>query len=284
LHDQHVQAAKEAGVSRGAIARLENLVRSRGVAPDSIAGFLQSLSRARTVGFSLDPFMDKVEEGMVKGVPASRIQAALDGLLTDMVVTKVLLTDYLSKHDRPAAELTPELLTRTSRTLSMGLTPSTMEEFFARAPSIPLGRAAGRLEFTAAMQQSGLSAQQALTLSSTGLQHSFFESIYWDVPLVAKAAIDSRISSESVASALDHVLAGRTSLSSASRSVGLDPRSLAKGAMSGVAPFGSSPHGSPAGHEGCAASSHGSGTGQGAGPGGGDEGGGRWCRRGVRGS
>lgn len=273
VYDKSVQAAKEAGVPGGTIARLENLARSRSLAPNRIAGLIQSLSRAQIEGLPPAPFIDKVEEGMRKGVPPSRIEAALNILHTDLVATKALLSEYLSKHDRPDTELTPELLARTSRTLSMGLTPSTMAEFFAQAPSIPLGRAAGGLEFTAALQQSGLSAQQALALSSTGLQHNFFESIDWDVPLVAKAAIDSRISSESVASALNDVLAGRTSLSNVSRSLGLDPQSLAKGAMSGVAPFGSSPHGSAAGHDGGAASSHGSGTGQGAGPGGGDAGG-----------
>jgi len=272
LYEKRVWAAKEAGVAGDTIARLEKLARSRGVAPARIAGLLQSLSRARTEGLPLAPFIDKVEEGMVKGVAPSRIETALEGLHTDMVVTKALVSEYLSKHDRPVTELTPEFLTRTSRTLSMGLTPSTMEKFFVQAPSVPLGRAAGALEFTAALEQSGLSAQQALNLSTTGLQHSFFESIDWEVPLVAKAALDSRISSESVVSAIDDVMAGRTSLSNASRSLGLDPQSLARGAMSGVAPFGSPAQGSPAGHGG-GASSHGSGIGQGSTPGGGDAGG-----------
>jgi len=275
-----INAARKAGVSEKAINQTLAFGYEYNLKPKTVKQLLHIYAKAAQKGLPVAPLVSKTKEGLIKRVPPALIQRVLNREISNQLFVRVIATKTLRRWKQPMTSLTPQLVTRMSKTLEMGISKEEMKLFFAKAPKAPMAEIANALEFLAALKQASLNTETATGLVFSGLKNRFFAKTAWQVPLMVKQAKHKNVSEDKIAVTTQGVMSGKTNIGMACKSLGIDPTSLAQGPQfSSVS--GSSETGDDAGrsrgmddHTGAeVGGDHGEG-GAGGGHGGGDSGGG----------
>jgi hypothetical protein len=162
----------------------------------------------------------------------------------------------------------------------MGLDQNEMQALLQDAPRVSMGEIVDAVEFTAALKQAGGEFPEAKEIALVGLQSHFFTRTAWNLPLMVSVAKTNQVPEDKIRSAALEVVKGNKTVLEAHTSLGLDPKSLAKGPQisaqtrgdSGKAVTGGKgqgPGGDHGVHGGGAGAGGGTGVGSGAGGGGG---------------
>ena len=234
-----IDHARKSGVPETTLNQLLALGYQYNLKPSVVEGFINIFAEASRQSLPIEPMLVKTKEGLVKRVPPKRIQHVLAREISHELFVRSIAFKALNRWGQSKKELSPDLLVRISKTLRMGITKSEMRYFFAHAPKAPMAQVANALEFLAALKQASLNPQVATQLVLSGLKKGFFARTAWQVPIMVKTARHRNISEEKIATAVRDVVSGKVNVATASKSLGLDPASLAQGPQFSAASHGS---------------------------------------------
>jgi hypothetical protein len=103
-----------------------------------MAGFIRALTEAQHEGFPLEPFTNKIEEGVAKRVPSPLIQTVLAKKLEDYRFTKSTIQETFEKHGEKNPVIPHGYLLRLSESLSCGLSREELRTLLEHASSPPI--------------------------------------------------------------------------------------------------------------------------------------------------
>ena len=233
-----VQTAKTNGVSEELISRILVVGVHYNLESKDLVGFLVVATEAGKRKLPIEPFIDKMEEGLAKRVEMHRIQQVLRHELVQYVyVQDMLQKTILQKGYRPE-EMKSAAVVRLARTLSMGIAQNEMQDLLQNAPKVSMGEIVDAVEFTAALKQAGEDFPEAKEITMVGLQHGFFTRTAWNLPLMVSAARTNHLPENQIKAAALEVVKGNKTVLEAHTSLGLDPKSLARGPILSAPPAG----------------------------------------------
>ncbi|MGV8072995.1 MAG: hypothetical protein AB2L11_00310 [Syntrophobacteraceae bacterium] len=286
-----VREAEAAGVPQITLSRLLALGYEHQFDPTEVKKLLRVLIATQKDGVPLQPFVNKIEEGVAKRIAPSRIVQVLEKKQDDYRFTLSLIAarqEGQTTHD-PAAS--GESHVRLAELLNAGLTREDLQQLSASAPSAPLPVMIRGGELLATLKQAHFDSGLAGQLVSSGLQNNYFTADHADFGRIVATAKRKGIPDAEIANAALSVIQSNASVNRLSSVLGVSAADLeARGPQVGEARSGSSGsgmgpgqgsmgpssirHGGTAGSAGGIGSS-GIGGGRGAGGGGSRGGGGR---------
>jgi uncharacterized membrane protein YgcG len=280
-----VGEAQAAGISATTVNQLLTLGYENQVEPAAMVRFIQTLTEARRQEIPLEPFTNKIEEGLAKRVPVAAIQEVLSKKLEDYRFTLSLISE-ISKKQGKKQVIPPEYLLRLSESLSCGISRENLRLLLERAfSSSPLPTLALAVETLASLEQSRFDPAAARQITFTGLKENYFTPEKRDLPRIIAIAKRKGLSEQKITNVVTDTIQSRGSLQEITSRLGITAEDLAqgpaihRGGQGGGGPSGGK--GSPGiGHGGPSAGGHGTGghgtggPGSGSGSGSGGSGGG----------
>lgn len=266
-----MEAARTAGLSQANIDRILGFGYRFGLSESDTAAFLVIGGKALTSGGQTAFVIDKIEEGLAKHVPISRINEAVQNRLEDFAFAQRQLAN------RPG--VTAALNERLAQTLRMGLSRGDIDICLLH-PDHSAQQVVLTAEFMAAVRQAGLDPALAGSLVARVLDVKDFPSALSDIARFVRDAKQGGNPDALVAEDAAKVITGDMSLAQARRAFGLPSSEAASSMGSGQGkPVGTNAGlGKGSGHRGGNSGSNGSGSGgseAGGGSGGSGGGGGR---------
>ena len=140
-----------------------------------MSNLVDLLALAHKEGLPVQPLVSKMEEGMVKRVPASKIDQAVLRKLHDYRDVRSMLTDFLARHRQDAA-VAPEHLVRLTESLYSGLSREDMKRVFDRAPAVPVPALTRGVEVFAFLRQVKFEPNLAEEVVIKGISANYFSS------------------------------------------------------------------------------------------------------------
>lgn len=128
-----VNSARRQGVPEEILTRLLAYALDNQLGADHTVHILTILVRVREDQFSLNPFLDKIQEGLAKQIDPQRLEDGLNKLLDDYKFVRQLL-----KNKYTGSRLYSENdLTNLVESLGLGITRQELRLLFNRAPDVP---------------------------------------------------------------------------------------------------------------------------------------------------
>ncbi|WP_043600222.1 hypothetical protein [Solidesulfovibrio magneticus] len=248
-----MEAARTAGLSRVDIDRVLGFGYRFGLSESDTAVFLMIGGKASSSGGNTAFVMDKIEEGLAKHVPISRIEEAVRNQLEDFAFAQWQLAN------RPG--VTAALNERLAQTLRMGLSRGDIDICLSH-PDHSAQQVVLTAEFMAAVRQAGLPPALGNSLVAQVLEAKNFPSGLLDIARFVRDAKQGGNLDALVAEDAAKVITGDMSVAQARRALGL------------ASADGASIAGSGQGKSAGAGVGSGKGYGQGSGNGGGNSSGG----------
>ena len=254
-----VKEARAAGVSPTTLNHLLTLGYENQVDTQAMVRFIQILTEAQREEVPIEPFSNKIEEGLAKRVPLAAIQQVLTKKLDDYRFTLSLLRDISKKQGKTQA-VSPEYLLRFSESLSCGISRENLRILLEQAlSSSPLPTLAMAVETFASLEQGQFNTVMAQQIVFAGIKDNYFTPEKRNFPrilLVArqKGADDKKITTV----AIDTIQHNSPVQDMASR-LGVTPEDLSSGPAVGRGRGGGGQSG------GKGSGSHGMGSGRGSG-------------------
>jgi len=141
--------AHDAGLSESLISRVLAMVYDAGFDPASAARTLTVLAKAHQKGFELQPFRDRIDEGIAKRIEGARIARALEERLN----RQILVSERLPDGRDMAASIYQAAVASLADGLEMGLTPSEIDTLLQQTGDAPLAMTAVAAEMWALLKQ-----------------------------------------------------------------------------------------------------------------------------------
>lgn len=261
-----MEAASAAGLPQVDIDRVLGFGYRFGLSESDTAAFLMIGGRASTSGGNTAFVIDKIEEGLAKHVPISRIEEAVQKQLGDFAFAQRQLAN------RPG--VTAALNERLAQTLRMGLSRDDIAVCLSH-PDHSAQQVVLTAEFMAAVRQAGLPPALADGLVAQLLAAKDFPSALLDIARFVRDAKQGGNPDALVAEDAAKVITGDMSLSKARRALGLASSEAASrtGSAQGKSAGTSAGSGKGAGQRSGNGGSNGGGSGGGSGGSGGGGGG-----------
>jgi len=169
-----VEGAREAGVPDSTVIKLLALGYEHGVEPASMANLVRITGEIKKNGLPLEPFVDKIVEGVAKSVPAASIENLLNQKQQDYQFTRSITAAYMKKHAFQQ-QVTPDDLVGIAESLYSGLTRQDLTLMMERAPAVPLFTLKRVINVQASLKQAGFDPKLSDRIISTALENNFFE-------------------------------------------------------------------------------------------------------------
>jgi len=170
-----IKDAQSAGVGSTTLNHLLTLGYQNEVESKAMAGFIRVLTEAQREGFPLEPFTNKIEEGVAKRVPSPLIQTVLAKKLEDYRFTKSTIQETFEKHGEKNPVIPHGYLLRLSESLSCGLSREELRTLLEHASSPPvLPPLAMAAETMASLKQNQFDPAMAQQIAIVGLKHNYF--------------------------------------------------------------------------------------------------------------
>jgi hypothetical protein len=224
-----VEEARNAGVTEQVLNRMLAFGYKYKLRATEMSTFVNITREAKQENIPIDPFVDKIEEGLAKRVRTQIIQRVLQKELSQYRFVRKITHETMNRWGVHKESLRSSELTRLSKTLSMGISEPEMKGFFSRAPQSSLTEIADAMEFMAALKQAHLQPEIAEEIVLNGLKEGFFSKTAWSLPLMVDSAKTKKLSDAKIKSAAMEVVKGRKSVLEAHVGLGLDPKDLARG-------------------------------------------------------
>jgi hypothetical protein len=296
-----VKEAQQAGVPTVTVNQLLSLGYANQVESSAMASYVQVLTEIQRDRLPLEPFVNKIEEGMTKRVSNQGIHQALMKKREDYRFTQSTIKETLRKHKREQA-IPAEDLVRLSETLSCGISRENLHFYVEHAlPSSSYQHLAITLDNVAILEQNRFDPDMTKKIALAAIGQNYFSPEKKDFARVAVVAKKKGIPDATITSvALETIQKNSSPKDMASR-LGVKAEDLARGPVmdrersragkkggvdpgrpgeSGTPGPGSSDRGEQGGSEGShgdsgSGSDHGSGGDHGGDHGGGNGGGGK---------
>ena len=207
-----MEAARTAGLSRVDIDRVLGFGYRFGLSESDTAVFLMIGGKASTSGGNTSFVIDKIEEGLAKHVPISRIKDVVQKQFDDFAFAQRQLAN------RPG--VTAALDERLAQTLRMGLSRDNIDICLSH-PDHSAQQVVLTAEFMAAVRQAGLPPALANSLVAQVLEAKDFPSALLDVARFVRDAKQGGNPDALVAEDAVKVIRGDMSISQARRALGL---------------------------------------------------------------
>lgn len=273
-----VRAAETAGVPAATVNRLLTHGYEQNWDTADTGRLLRGLIAAQQSGFPLQPFVSKIEEGLAKRIPPSKIAQVLERKEDDYRFTQTLLADRAPRPAQHQTSVSTEERVRLTELLNAGLQREELKQLFADAPATPLPVLIRGAELLASLRQTRFDTRLTTQIVSLGLKQNYFTASQADLGRIIAAAKNRGMSDKDIAAAALSAIQDHASTDQLASRLGLSPADLGArgpqlgGSRSGVAPEGMS---SGAGQAPSSSSTPGSGRGgSGGGSGGSRDGGG----------
>jgi hypothetical protein len=225
-----IEDAQSAGVGSTTLNHLLTLGYQNQVESKAMAGFIGILTEAQRKGFPLEPFTNKIEEGVAKHVPAPLIQTVLAKKLEDYRFTKSTIQETFEKHGEKKPAIPHGYLLRLSESLSCGLSREELRTLLehARSPSNlpPLAMAA---ETMASLKQNQFDPSLAQQIAVVGLKYNYFTPERRDIVRIIIVAKQKGISDLTVTTAVLETLQKKGSLEDLASRLGVTSGDLTRG-------------------------------------------------------
>jgi hypothetical protein len=169
-----VKEARAAGVSATTLNHLLSLGYEHQVESQTMVHFIQTLTEAQREEVPVEPFSNKIEEGLAKRVPVATIQQVLIKKLDDYRFTLSLLRDISKKQGKKQA-IPAEYLLRFSESLSCGISRENLSILLESAfPSSSLSTLAMAVEIFASLEQGQFNPIMAQQIAFMGIKENYF--------------------------------------------------------------------------------------------------------------
>jgi hypothetical protein len=179
-----VKEARAAGVSATTLNHLLTLGYENHVESQAMVRFIQIITEAQREELPVEPFSNKIEEGLAKHVSAAAIQQVLTKKLDDYRFTLTLLRDLSTKQGKKQT-VPSEYLLRFSESLSCGISRENLRLLLASAfSSSPLPTLALAVEILASLEQNLFDPTAAQQITLAGLKENYFTSEKRDFPVL----------------------------------------------------------------------------------------------------
>ena len=173
--EKSVTAAEQTGVPSSLTSRVLILANDQRINPEHTRGFISTLSRAKKQGFSLEPFMNKIEEGISKHVPADRILSVLEQKMAHYARIQAMIPPFPHLADSLENNLPAADLGKLAESICCGITDHEVRQVFARARDnasvIELCRTFGVM---AVLKQISFEPDLAHQIIIHGIDHGYF--------------------------------------------------------------------------------------------------------------
>ena len=163
-----VNSARRQGVPEKILTRLLAYTLDNQLDADHTVHLLSILIQARESSFPLDPFLNKIQEGLAKQVDPERLENGLRKRLDDYTFVRQLLEKKYGGL-RPYA---PTDLTALVESLDFGITRGQLAELFTRAPAVPPEMLSVAAKNKALLKQLAFDNRTIDTIIFTGLTHN----------------------------------------------------------------------------------------------------------------
>jgi hypothetical protein len=225
-----IREAQSAGVGSTTLNHLLTLGYQNEVASKAMAGFIRVLTEAQRGGFPLEPFTNKIEEGVAKRVPSPLIQTVLAKKLEDYLFTKSTIQETFEKHGEKKPVIPHGYLLRLSESLSCGLSREELRTLLEHAPSPPLlPPLAMAAETMASLKQNQFDADMAQQIAVTGLKHNYFTPERRDIARIIIVAKQKGIPDLTVTAAVLETFEKKRSVQGLASRLGVKPGDLTRG-------------------------------------------------------
>ena len=168
-----VEEARKAGVPDEAVNRLLSLGYDNAVEAPSMANLVSIVGLVKKEGLPLEPFLDKIKEGMAKRVPASSIEQVLKQKEQDYLFARSVTADYLKKH-RVKQEVAPEDLVGIAESLHSGLSREDLSFTMEQAPAASISALRRVIHLKASLKQVEFDPKLSDRIVSAALEYDFF--------------------------------------------------------------------------------------------------------------
>ena len=272
-----IAEAKSLGVPEATLNDLLILGYERRFEPRNMASLIAVLIEAQRASLPLQPMTSKIEEGMLKGVPAPSVEAAVKRRLEDYLTIRSLLDDYLKKHGQPVS-IPPEYFVRLAECLYCGLSRDDVKSLLESAPPASIPVVTRGVEVFAALRQLQFDPNFAQQIVVTGMRYGYFASEQQEFARIMAAAKRKGVDEEQITRVTTAGIKDHLEAREISERLGISPQDAGRygpqmgHGQSGTGRSGGSGRGSASG-AGASAGAGAGGGGGGAGAGGGGGGG-----------
>lgn len=227
--ERTVEELTRCGVSGSLTNRLLALALEGELALADAENIAQALLRSCNEHLPVQPFADKTAEGLSKGVPAARIQSALNTKLDDYLFMRGLLAPLAEQQQ---ISLTADLLLLAGETPALGLSRTDAEVLVTANPDTSPDLLVTGLRVLALMQQAGYPLTMANEIVGMGLLHRSLTPEWEHLPSVALQAGRRGMSELELTTAARDALEQGKSLRALMERLGSTPRDTAGAASS----------------------------------------------------
>jgi hypothetical protein len=221
-----VREARAAGILESTVNRLLMLGYEKGLKPQSTANLLHLLTEAWSESLPLDPLVNKIEEGVTKGVPGPVIEQVVLKKLEDYRLTRRALLDYLNRRSQKNPFVPTDCLIRMTESLYCGLSREDLNRVLEGAPTVSLLTLAEGFEVLAALRQMRFTPDLAEEIVFVGIRQNGFTANARDFIRVVGAAKKKPVPEDRIAAAAKTVLEQNLSLRELCKSLKVSPEDL----------------------------------------------------------
>jgi len=183
-----VKEAQQAGVPTVTVNQLLSLGYENQVESSAMAGYIQFLTEIQREKLPLEPFVNKIEEGMAKRVSPQGIHHALMKKREDYRFTQSTVKETLKKHKREQT-IPSEDLVRLSETLSCGISRENLHFYVEHGlPSSSYQHLAITLDSVATLEQNRFDPDMTKKIALAAIKQDYFSPEKKDFSRVAVAA------------------------------------------------------------------------------------------------
>jgi hypothetical protein len=138
-----------------------------------MANLLGIVGEVKKENLPQEPFVNKIEEGLAKRVPAASIERVLNQKKQNYLFAMSVTADYLKKHGLPQ-EVPPRDLEGIAESLHGGLSRQDLAHTVEQAPAVSLSKLRRAINLQASLKQVGFDEKLSDQIVFTGLQQNFF--------------------------------------------------------------------------------------------------------------
>ena len=226
-----VKEAQDAGIPATTLDHLLGVGYVKRVDPAAMAGFIQTLTKVKRENLPLEPFANKIEEGMAKQVPVPVIHQVLMKKREDYLFTRTTLKETLKRKGKDQA-IPNEHFVRLAESLSCGVSRENMRHYLEQAPSSSTpSRLANTVEIAASLEQNKFNPEMTQEIVMTGLKQNYFTPETKDFARVIATAKRKGVPDQKITSTALNAIRDRGSVRSMATHLGVTEADLSYGPM-----------------------------------------------------
>ena len=243
-----VRAAEAAGVPSTTLNRVLAHGYEQKWDPAETDKLLRTLIAVRQSGFPLQPFTSKIEEGLAKRIPPSRIAQVMEKKQDDYRFTQTLLADQSRRLAQQQTSVSAEEHIRLTELLNAGLQREELKQLFADSPSVSLPVLIRGAELLASLRQIRFDSRLTAQIVSLGLKQNYFTASQADLGRIIAAAKNRGMADTDITAAALTVMRDNSSANQLASRLGLSSGDLgARGPQVGGFRSGAAPEGASSG-------------------------------------